>query len=166
MKKLLLLALVLFVGIVFVTTGFTQEKPKAAPEKPAAVEKPAPAKEEQPAETKEPAKTEQAEKPKPKPIPGFVGKVVSVDGMFIVVKGMRDSVTLDVSNAKFKGYKSASDIKVGDKVAMKYDKMGSLTVTKISGAKPAKEKKKCAEKKSAKKAKKAKKTEEMKEENK
>jgi hypothetical protein len=159
MKKLLLLALVLFVGIVFVTTGFTQEKPKAAPEKPAAVEKPAPAKEEQPAETKEPVKTEQAEKPKPKPIPGFVGKVMSVDGMFVVVKGMKDSVTFDVSNAKFKGYKSASDIKVGDKVAMKYDKMGSLTVTKISGAKQAKEKKECAgEKKPM--AKKAKKTEE------
>jgi len=64
-----------------------------------------------------------------------------------------------VADAKFKGYKSSDDIKVGDKAAMKYDKKAALTVTKIAGAKVAKEKKEGAEKKPAKKAKKAEKKE-------
>ncbi len=179
MKKVLLFALVVLVSIAFVGAGFAQEKAKApekakpAAEKPA-VEKPAPAKEEKPAEAKEPEKA--AEKPKPKPFPGFVGKVVKTDSVFktISVQRGKDIVTFDVGDAKLKGYKNLDQINVGDKVAVQYKK-GAMTLVKIAGAKkakaavakPKKEKKEAAgeeqkpadEKKPAKKAKKAKKGE-------
>lgn len=178
MKKVLLFALVLLIGIAFVSTGFAQEKAKpAAPEKKApekAAEKPEPAKEEKPAaDAAKPA----AEKPKPKPIAGFVGKVVATDSVFKTVSVQRgkEVVTFDVSDAKFKGYKSADQITVGDKVSMQYKKH-ALKVTKIASAKKEKaakkakvkakkekkeeaaagdEQKPAAEKKPAKKAKKA-----------
>jgi len=44
-----------------------------------------PAKDEKPGETAE----KPAEKPKPKAIPGFVGKVAAVDGKFVTVKGAK-----------------------------------------------------------------------------
>jgi len=192
MKKVLLFALVLLIGITFVSTGFTAEekKPAPAPEKKAP-EKAEPAKEEKPAaDTEKPAAEKPAaEKPKPKPVAGFVGKVTATESVYKTVSVQRgkDVVTFDVTNAKFKGYKSADDITVGDKIAMKYDKKGALTITKIAGAKkekaakkekiakpkkekkeavPADEKKPVEEKKPAKKpAKKAApKKEEMKEE--
>lgn len=176
MKKVLLFALVLLIGIAFVSTGFAQEKakPAPAPEKKAA-EKAEPAKDEKPAaDTDKPA----AEKPKPKPMAGFVGKVTVTDSVFksVSVQRGKDVVTFDVSDAKLKGYKSADGIAVGDKIAMKYDKKGKLTVIKIASAKkekaatkdkvakPKKEKKEAAakdeqkpadEKKPAKKDKKA-----------
>lgn len=156
MKKVLLFALVLLVGIAFVSTGFAQEKAKApekakaAPEKPAA-EKPAPAKEEKPAEAKEPEKA--AEKPKPKPMPGFAGKVIATDTVFktVTVERGKQAVTFDIADAKLKGYKNSDQITVGDKVSMLYKK-GALTVIKIAGAKKAKAEK--AVKKPAKKEKK------------
>lgn len=179
MKKVLLFALVMLVSIAFVGAGFAQEKAKApekakpAAEKPA-VEKPAPAKEEKPAEAKEPEKA--AEKPKPKPMAGFVGKVTKTDSVFktICVQRGKDEVAFDVSEAKLKGYKNLDEINVGDKVAVQYKK-GAMTLIKIAGAKkakaakkdavakPKKEKKEAAtdeqkpaeEKKPAKKAKKA-----------
>ncbi len=155
MKKVLLFALVLLVSIAFVGTGFAQEKakapekPKAAPEKPAA-EKPAPAKEEKAAEEKAPEKA--AEKPKPKPMPGFFGKVVMTDTVFKTVSVQRgkDTVTFDVSDAKLKGYKNSDQITVGDKAAMIYKK-GKLTVVKVAGVKKAKPAKKEGVKKPAKK---------------
>ncbi|MBP1748230.1 MAG: hypothetical protein H6Q52_769 [Deltaproteobacteria bacterium] len=153
MKKVLLFALVLLIGIAFVSTGFAQEKAKpapaaekkapapekTAPDKPAA-EKAEPVKEEKPAaDTEKPA----AEKPKPKPMAGFVGKVTMTDSVFktVSVERGKQVVTFDVSDAKFKGYKAADNITVGDKVAMVYKK-GGLTVTKIAGAKKAKAAKK------------------------
>ncbi len=177
MKKVLLFALVLLVSIAFVGTGFAQEKAKApekakaAPEKPA-VEKPAPATEEKPAEAKEPEKA--AEKPKPKPMAGFVGKVAVTDSVFktISVQRGKDVVAFDVSDAKLKGYKNLDQVTVGDKVAVQYKK-GAMTLVKISGAKKAKADKKDAvapekEKKPAKKdkAKKDEKKEDKKEEKK
>jgi hypothetical protein len=148
MKKLLLFALVMLVSIAFVGAGFAQEKakapekPKPAAEKPA-VEKPAPAKEEKPAEAKEPEKA--AEKPKPKPIPGFVGKVTKTDSVFktISVQRGKDEVSFDVSDAKLKGYKNLDQITIGDKVAVQYKK-GAMTLVKIAGAKKAKAAKKDA----------------------
>ncbi len=142
MKKVLLFVIVLMVSIAFVGTGFAQEKPKAAPaakpaEKPAAApEKPAAAAEKPAAAPEKPA---EAAKPKPKPIPGFVGTVVKTDPGLMTVKGAKDSVTFDVSMAKLKGYKYISDIKVGDKVAVEYKK-GNPMVTKLAGAKAKKEK--------------------------
>lgn len=150
MKKVLFFALVLLIGIAFVSTGFAQDKAKPAPaaekkapssEKKATEEKPAaekaePAKEEKPAaDTEKPAA-----KPKPKPVAGFVGKVTVIESVYktVSVERGKDVVTFDVSDAKFKGYKGADDISVGDKIAMKYDKKGALTVTKIAGAKKVK----------------------------
>ena len=142
MKKVLLFTLVLLIGIAFVSTGFTAEekKPAPAPEKKAP-EKAEPAKEEKPAaDTEKPA----AEKPKPKPVAGFVGKVTATESVYKTVSVQRgkDVVTFDVTDAKFKGYKSADDITVGDKIAMKYDKKGALSITKIAGAKKEKAAKK------------------------
>ncbi len=129
MKKVLLFAIVLMVSIAFVSTGFAQEKPKAAPEKAApAPEKAAPAPE-------KPAAA--PEKPKPKPIAGFVGTVVKTEPGLLTVKGAKDTVTMDVAMAKLKGYKYISDVKVGDKVAVEYKK-GNPVVTKIASGKPAK----------------------------
>jgi len=131
MKKVLLFVIVLMVSIAFVGTGFAQEKPKAAPaEKPeAAAEKPAAA----------PEKPAEPAKPKPKPIPGFVGTVEQTGNGLLAVKGAKDTVTFDVSKAKLKGYKNITDVKAGDKVAVQYKKDGTM-VTKIAGAKVKKEK--------------------------
>ena len=140
MKRVLMLALALVIAVAFVSTGFAQEKP-AAPEKPAATpEKPAAAAPEKPAA---PEKKEAAEAPKPKPKPaGFVGEIIRADAAanLFTVKGAKDTVTFDFAGAKFKGYKSADEIKMGDKVAVKYGKEG-LKVTKL-GAKKAKKAKK------------------------
>ena len=141
MKKVLLFVLVLMVSIAFVGTGFAQEKPKAAPAAKPAAEKPAAAPEKPAAAAEKPAAAPEkpAEAAKPKPIPGFVGTVVKTDPGLMTVKRGKDSVTLDVSMAKLKGYKYISDIKVGDKVAVQYKK-GNPMVTKIAGAKAKKEK--------------------------
>jgi hypothetical protein len=143
MKKFLLFALVLLIGIAFVSTGFAAEEKKPAP----AAEKKAPAPEKKAPEKAEPAKEEKPaadaakpaaeEKPKAKPAAGFVGKVTVTDSVFksVSVQRGKDVVTFDVSDATFKGYKMADDITVGDKIAAKYDKKGKLTITKIAGAK-------------------------------
>jgi hypothetical protein len=140
MKKVLLFALVMLVSIAFVGAGFAQEKAKPAAEKPA-VEKPEPAKDEKPAEAKDSEKA--AEKPKPKPVAGFVGKVTKTESVFktITVQRGKDEVAFDVSDAKLKGYKNLDEINVGDKVAIQYKK-GAMTVVKIAGAKKAKAEKK------------------------
>lgn len=137
MKKVLLFVLVLLIGVAFVSTGFTAEEKKAPEKAKPAAEKAEPAKDEKPAaDAAKPA----AEKPKPKPVAGFVGKVTVTDSVYksVSVQRGKDVVTFDVSDAKFKGYKAADNITVGDKIAMKYDKKGKLTVTKIAGAKKAK----------------------------
>ncbi|HOJ70583.1 MAG TPA: EF-hand domain-containing protein [Syntrophorhabdaceae bacterium] len=136
MKRFLIITLALLIGIAFTSPGFAQTKP-AAPEKPAP-EKAAPAKAE-PAAPEKPAKPEaakEAEKPKPKPVPGFEGTVEKIESGLLTLKYKKGVITFDVTNAKFKGYKGAEDIKVGDKVSVRYIK-GAMTVTKIAGAKPA-----------------------------
>ena len=150
MKKVLLFALVLLISVAFVGTGFAQDKAKA-PEKPA-VDKPAAATEEKPAEAQAPEKA--AEKPKPKPMPGFVGKVVMTDTVYKTVSVQRgkEIVSFDISDAKYKGYKNFDQVGEGDKVAMIYKK-GALTMVKIAGAKKAKAGKKAAVEKKAKKEK-------------
>lgn len=136
MKRFLVFVFVFIAGIAFTTPGFTQTKPaapeKAAPEKAApakaAPEKPAPEKAAKPEAAKE------AEKPKPKPVPGFVGTVEKIESGLLTLKYKKGVITFDVNNAKFKGYKSAADIKVGDKASVRYTK-GVMTVTKLAGAK-------------------------------
>ena len=153
MKKIFMVMFALFISVAFVSMAFAQAKP-AATEKPApakeapAPEKAAPAPEKAaPAPAKEapaPEKAEaKADKPKPKPKPaGFYGEVTNVDATakILTVKTKKDVVTFDLAKATFKGYKDISEIKVGDKAAVKYSKDG-INVKKIAAAKPAKEKK-------------------------
>lgn len=126
MKRFFVILMALLIGIAFAPSGFAQTKPAApAPEK-AAPEKPA-----------KPEAPKEAEKPKPKPKTGFEGTVAKIDSGLLTLKYSRGMITFDVTKAKFKGYKSASDIKVGDKVAVNYTK-GAVHVTKLAGAKTAK----------------------------
>jgi len=139
MKKIFMVMFALFISVAFVSMAFAQAKP-------AATEKPAPAKEAPAPEKAAPApeKAEaKADKPKPKPKPaGFYGEVTNVDATakILTVKTKKDVVTFDLAKATFKGYKDISEIKVGDKAAVKYSKDG-INVKKIAAAKPAKEKK-------------------------
>jgi len=146
MKKVLIMVFVLIIGIAFVTTGFAQEKPKAAPPKAEPEKAPAPEKaktepEKAPVPEKAvPEKPAAPEKPKPKPKPaGFVGVVKNYDTAekTITVQDKQKTVTFDAANPKLKGYKSINEVKAGDKVAVKYTKDG-IVVTKIAAAKPEK----------------------------
>ncbi len=143
MKRVSMLLFVLLIAVAFASSGFAQSKP-AAPEKPkAAAEKAAPAPEkaapaapEKAAAAPEKAATEEKPAPpKPKPIPGFVGKVSAMNSALkiMTVAGKKDTVAFDIANAKFKGYKTMADVKVGDTVAAEYKK-GSLLITKVKGA--------------------------------
>lgn len=134
MKKVLIVVFVLMISVAFVSTVFAQAKPEAKPaEKPA----PAPDKAPAPAPEKAPEKAEKAkeEAPKPKPKPaGFVGKVEKIEGNTMTVKSKKEAIGFDISKPAFKGYKVIGDVKVGDTVAAKYTKGGTM-ITKIAGAK-------------------------------
>lgn len=161
MKKILMAVLVLLISVTFVSTVFAQAKPA---EKPAA-EKAAPAAEKPAAPADKPAgdkpdvkKDEAPAKPKPK-FSGFVGTVTALNGAekLITVKGPKDTVTFDASNAKFKGYKAMDNVHVGDKIAVKYGKKDGIMITKIAAAKVAKKEAAPAKEKKEKPAKKSKK---------
>jgi hypothetical protein len=143
MKKVLMFALALLISVSFVATGFAQDKAKApekpaaaAPEKAKAPEKPAAVAPEKAAAPEKVAAPEKPAKPKAKPRVGFVGMVTMVDlaAKELAVKGKKDAVTFDLTNAKFKGYKKAEEIQAGDKVLVKYVKDG-VKVEKIAGKK-------------------------------
>lgn len=167
MKKVFMIVLALFISFAFITSVYAEAKPKAAEKPAAAAEKAAPAKAEKaaPAPAKAapekaapapekaapaPAEAKKVEKPKKPKIPGFVGKVANVDLQYnlLTVKTAKTSVTFDISKPKFKGYKAAANIKVGDKVAVQYKKDYTM-VTKIAGA-PAPKKAKAAKAKAVK----------------
>lgn len=112
MKKLLLIAVVLLMGIAFMSTGFAQPKAAPAPEK-------------------EPTAKLKGE------ASGFVGKVAMIDETLIVVKGKKIAVSFDARNPEVKGYKTIGDVIVGDTVAAKYTKDGIL-ITKFKGLAKAK----------------------------
>lgn len=135
MKKVLIMVFVLIIGITFVTTGFAQEKPKAAPPKAEPEKAPAPEKAKTEPEKAVPEKPAAPEKPKPKPA-GFVGLVKNYDaiGKTLTVQDKKGTVVFDAANPKLKGYKSINEVKAGDKVAVKYTQDG-LMITKIAGAK-------------------------------
>ena len=64
----------------------------------------------------------------------FSGKVVSVDssGNTAVVKGKKGEMTFNLSETKWKGYKSASEVKPGDKVWVRYvEKDGTMMATMV-----------------------------------
>ena len=143
MRKALLVMFVLLIGVAFVSTGFAQEKPKAAaPEKPAAApEKPAAEKAPAPEKAKAEDKAKE-EKPAPKPKPaykGMAGKVMAMDMAMkiMTVQDKKVDVKVDVSRPELKGYKSLDEIKVGDTVAVYYTG-DAVRIQKIKGAAAAK----------------------------
>jgi len=130
MKKALLVMFVLLIGVAFVSTGFAQEKPKAAaPEKPAAEKAPAPEK----------AKAEEKAKEEKPAYKGMAGKVVAMDMAMkiMTVQDKKVDVKVDVSRPELKGYKSLEEIKVGDTVAVYYTG-DAVRIQKIKGAPAAK----------------------------
>jgi hypothetical protein len=130
MKKLLLIALVSIISIIFFSLGFAQAK--AAPGKTT---------QEKVARKEAPASKKGAAKPKAE-APGFVGKVAMINATMIAVKGKKAEVTFDTRNPKLEGYKAIGDVMVGDTVAAEYTKDG-IMITKVAGAKaeePEKEK--------------------------
>jgi len=118
MKKVFMFALALLISVAFVTTVFAQAPAddKNVPGKGPAGSAPA--------------------KPGAK-VPGkaYSGAVTKVDGAMVTVKAKKDEKTFDVTKATFKGYKAAADIKVGDKVGLRYqmdgDKAMALSVAKV-----------------------------------
>ena len=130
MKKKFTILFILFVSISFVAFAFAQTKEEIVPL--GSTEK---------AEGQDQG-VEKKVSSKPKGL--FVGDVVSVDpdAMTITVHqkvgtpGERGTVTFDIKNVQFKGYKGIADIKVGDKVAVKYTKDGT-EVKKIKATKKA-----------------------------
>ncbi len=146
MKRPWLAAFVLLISFAFVSMAFAQAKPAEKPTaEKAAAEKAAPAPAEKPAAPAPDEKKEEkpAEKPKPKMPSGFIGLITNIDNMAqtLTVKGAKEPITVDTTKPTLKGYKSIEQMKVGDKVAVKYGKKEGLVITKIASAKPAKKEK-------------------------
>lgn len=114
-KRVFMITFVLLLSIAFVSTCFA--KSKAPPEKA----------------TQEKVTPEKARAPKKPDISGFVGKVTMVDATLIQVCGKKgEMVTFDASNPELEGYEDISDVIVGDTVATKYIKDGTM-ITKLKG---------------------------------
>ena len=118
MKKVLMIALAVLIGVAFVTTAFAQdkkvEKPAAKVEAPAAkVEKPA-------------AKVETKAAPKPK-THQYTGEVTAIDmaAKTLSVKGKKDDKVFDIANVKMK-----SEPKAGDKVVVTYTEQDGKNIAK------------------------------------
>ena len=128
-KKTLMIVLAVLLSIAFVSTTFAQQKPAPASEKATvAPEKPAAAPEKA-------AKTEKPAKAKDKGT--FAGEVTNVNAAekTISVKDKRGEVTLDVADAKYGKNLKMEDIKVGDKVVVKFEtKGGKMTAMHINKA--------------------------------
>jgi hypothetical protein len=169
MKRTWMAAFVLLISLAFVSAAFAQAKPadKPAAEKPAATpEKAKPAEKPEAAPKEEKKEEKAAEKPKPKLPAGFIGVITGIDNtaQLLMVKGAKDAmVTVDTTKPTLKGYKSIEEMKVGDKIAVKYAKKEGVVITKIAAAKPATKEKAAApaEKKEKPAAKKSKKFEDV-----
>jgi ribosomal 50S subunit-recycling heat shock protein len=146
MKKALTIVLALLISVAFVTTVFAQAEKKAAAPAPAAAPEKAKVADKAPA----PEKAKVEKKAPAAKVHQFTGEVTAVDAAAktITVKGKKADMTFDVS-----GVKGAEDIKVGDKVVVKYTekdgKMVAKSVKKAAAKKAAAPK---AEKKEAPKA--------------
>jgi hypothetical protein len=137
MKKVLMIALAVVIGIAFVTTVFAQEKKVEKPAA-AAAEKAAPAADKAKAEVKKAAPKAKAQT--------FKGEFVSTDetAKTIVAKNDKGEMTFDVSAIK-KMAKAAT----GDKVTVAYTEKDGKMVAK--SVKVAKAKKAAVKKEEAKK---------------
>ena len=146
MKRYLMIAFAVIMGLSLVTVSFAAETPaapKAAPAKPAVTEKAAPAAPATPAAAPEKKAEKKAAKEK---VHQFTGEVTTMDAAAktLTVKGKKGDMTFDVTNVKMEKEPMA-----GDKVMVKYtEKDGKMTAKSVKAAKAAKK----AEKKEAKPA--------------
>ena len=112
MKRMLTAVSAVLIGFGFITATFAQ----APAEEPAAPEKPA----------------RQLEKMESMT---YSGKVVSIDAVAhtIVVEGEKGEWTFSLSDTKWKGYRSANEVKTGDKVTIRYIKKldGKMMATSV-----------------------------------
>ncbi len=116
MKRFLMIALAVLMGVSLVTTVFAQTATAPAPQTTA----PAPA-------------PEKATAPKAK-MHHFKGEVTAMDmaAKTLTVKGKKGEMTFDVTDAKMK-----TEPKVGDKVMVKYSEKDGKMVAKYVGMKGA-----------------------------
>ena len=141
MKK----AIAIIVSVIFVLSlaGLSFAADKAAP-KAAPMKKEAPAKEEKAMEKKAPAKVKRV-----------TGEVMAVDAASITVKGKKADVTAttgDMTKVMMgKEKKTMADVKIGDKVTLKYSEADGKNMAKMISMHAAKPAEKKAEKKAAKK---------------
>lgn len=144
MKKVLMIALAVLISVAFVTSVFAAGEKPVETKKPVATEKPE-------VKVEKPVVPEKPTKPVKVKVMKYSGEVAKVDGMVVVVKGKKDEKTFDVSQAKFKGYKDATEIKGGDKVKVTYTEADGKAMAKTF-AKSAAPKKKAEKPEEAKKA--------------
>ena len=126
MKKVLMMALTVLIGVAFVTVGFAQT-PAGTPEKKATT-----------TTTTTPEKKETTTKTTKSKAMMCTGEVTNMDtaGKMMTVKGKKSDMTFDVSSAKMKG-----EPKDGDKVTVKYmEKDGKMKASSVTmgGAKTTK----------------------------
>ncbi len=124
MKRVLVVALVMLVSLVFVSALFAQ-----ATTEPRGDTAPSTA-----PMGKEPAKAA----PKAKTM-SYTGEVTKVDAMgkSIVVKGKKGEMTFDVGMAKWRTYKSMDEVKQGDTVTVRYmEKDGKMMASSVAKGKP------------------------------
>lgn len=121
MKKVFMVVMALLISVAFAVTIFAQEKPateKSPAEAPKAV-----------------SDAPKTEKPKAKS-KRLTGEVTNIEADSVTVKGKKSEKVFDISKAKFKGYKDATEIKTGDKVLVNYKEIdGKAVATRV--AKPA-----------------------------
>jgi len=136
MKKVLVIALAVLIGVAFVTTVFAQEKKDAKPAAAAAAPAPAPEK----------AKVE-AKKEAPK-AQEFKGEFVSADekAKTIVAKGEKGEMTFDVAKIK-----KMAKFAAGDKIVVKYTEKDGKNVASSVKKAPAEKKKEEVKKEAPKK---------------
>ncbi len=115
MKKALLVGLVVFVSIAFVTTVFAETPEKK--ETTTTTTTPPTKKETTTTTTTTPEKKETVTKTTRSKAMMFAGKVTNMDmaAKMMTVKGKKGEMTFDVSSAKMKG-----EAKAGDMVTVKY----------------------------------------------
>lgn len=125
MKKVLVIALAVLIGVAFVTTVFAQEKKDAKPAAAPAAPAPAPEK----------AKVE-AKKEAPK-AQEFKGEFVSADekAKTIVAKGEKGEMTFDVAKIK-----KMAKFAAGDKIVVKYTEKDGKNIASSVKKAPAEKK--------------------------
>lgn len=135
MKRYLMLAFAIVMGLSLVTVSFAQTPaaPKTTPAKPVVTEKAAPASAPTPAPAPEKKADKKATKEK---VRQYTGEVTAMDAAAktLTVKGKKGEKTFDVTDVKME-----KELKAGDKVMVKYtEKDGKMTANSVKAVKAAK----------------------------